>query len=101
MSTVVGTCTDCIVSLPVQPSTSMVFEVSISEGIKSVIKRLGVARGYYPADNLSSLALSLAPGGAYTVGPFTSLLVTTDTPVQVTVVIAGQAMTFNVNSLLI
>lgn len=101
MSTVVGTCEDCIVSLPVQPSTSMVFEVQVSEGIRSVIKRLGFARGYYPADNVGSSGLALAPGGSYSTGPVTSLLVSTDQPIQVTVSVAGQAMTFNVKSLLI
>lgn len=101
MSTVVGTCTDCIVSLPAQPATSLVFQVNVSEGIRGVIKQLGLARGHYPADNIGSTSFALAPGGSYTVGPVTAVFVSTNQPIQVTVSIAGQAMTFNVNSLLI
>jgi hypothetical protein len=101
MSTVVGTCTDCIVSLPVQPKTSLVFAVAVSEGMNGVIKQLGTFRGYYPSDNLSSQSLELTPGSTFTTGKVTAVCIKTNQPLQVTTMTGGVGMTFNVNSLMI
>ena len=103
MSTpVVGTCTDCIISLPPQPLTSLRFRVDVNTGYNKILKHVTTANGYYPSDDLGVQALTLAASSSYahTTG-VTALFVSTDQPLQVTVTIGNAAMTFNVNSLLI
>lgn len=101
MSTVVGTCTDCIVSLPAQPPTSMKFSVSVTEGFNSILKRVGTVNGIYPSASMALDGPTLAPGASYAIGATKSLCIGTSAPLQVTVTVGSITMTFNVNSLLI
>lgn len=103
MSTpVVGTCTDCIVSLPPQPLTSLRFRVDVTTGYNKVLKHVTTANGYYPSDDLGTQTLTLAASSSYSHPTgISALFVSTDQPLQVTVTIGNVALTFNVNSLLI
>jgi hypothetical protein len=66
MSTVVGTCTDCIVSLPAQPITSLKFKIVAQQGNGGIIRTLGTYNAYYPAANISSEQLIvLAESGTF------------------------------------
>jgi hypothetical protein len=66
MSTVVGTCTDCIVSLPTQPLTSLKFKIVAQQGMGGIIRTLGTYNAYYPAANISSEQLIvLAESGTF------------------------------------
>lgn len=101
MSTVIGTCTDCIVSLPVQPTNSLVFTVGIKECNNLVLKRIAQFDLNYPATDITETGVNLAPSGSYTISKVTALCVHTSAPVQVTVSLAGNALTFNVNNVLV
>lgn len=98
---VVGTCTDCIVSLPVQPTNSLVFTVGVKECNNLVLKHVAQFETNYPATDITEMGVNLAPGGSYTTTAVTAVVVNTNAPLQVTVSLAGNAFTFNVNNILV
>lgn len=103
MSTVVGDCTDCIVSLPAIPKRSLSLVVKASVGLNLIRRQVGDFQGFYPADNVSDQAVQLAPSGVF--GPvatgFKSLMIATDQPLQVSVTKAGVTSILTVNSVLV
>lgn len=103
MSTVVGTCTDCIVSLPPIPPRSLSLVVKASVGNNLIRRQVGDFQGFYPANNVSEQVVQLAPASAF--GPVTtgckSLMVATDKPVTVSVTKGGVTSVLTVNSVLV
>jgi len=100
--TVAGTCTDCIINVPNDGPLSLKFKVDIQEGINHLIKHRGQVNGYYPSSELSIQSLQIAPTGSYSpLQSPTSLLVGTDTPVQVTLFRGTISFVLSVNQLLI
>lgn len=99
---VVGTCTDCIISVPNNSPLSLKYKVTVQEGINHVIKHKGDVIGYYPCSSTNVQGLSLAPGATYApTQSATSLLVATDAPVQLTIFRDLVAFTVTVNQLYI
>lgn len=102
MSTVVGTCTDCIVSVPNANPLSLKYTVEVQQGINRLIKNRGTVSGYYPANDQSVQYLVIAAAGSYSPNASTtSLVISTDIPLQVTITRQLASTTFNVNQLLI
>lgn len=104
MSTpVVGTCTDCIVSLPEAPSpNSLRLQVTVGNCYNLILKNFGTFVSNYPAAALTQEFIRLAPGGSYAGAiPFKVLFLYTTNPVQVTVTVAGVTFTYTVNNLLV
>lgn len=99
---VVGTCTDCIISLPPQPKTSMKFSIEVSEGFNAVIKRVGTVIGYYPSDNVTTESVQLTPGSSYTwIQGFGAVCIGTSLPVQATTAFNTIVNTFNIQSVFV
>lgn len=102
MSTVVGTCTDCIVTLPVQPNTSMRYSVVVTEGNNLILKNRGQIDAVYASNTLGAEHVTLGPQQQYTWSqPFSSLCIGTDQPVQVSLMTAVSTVVFTVTKLLI
>lgn len=97
----VGTCTDCIVSLPPQPKTSLVLALEMFECDNLIRKSVARFNGNYPANNLTEVGISIAPGGSFATNPVTAVCVTTDQPLQVTISTNGNLFTMVVNQVLI
>jgi len=99
---VVGTCTDCIISLPPQPKTSMKFAVEVSEGFNAVIKRVGTVIGYYPSNNIGTESIELTPGSSYTWSQgFSAVCIGTSLPLQMTTASGTVVNTFNIQSVFV
>ncbi|BAG41642.1 hypothetical protein [Ralstonia phage phiRSL1] len=94
MTTVVGDCADCIISVPNNSLLSMVYRVSVDEGQNHLIRHRGNVNGYYPAQSVSAQGITLAAGSSHTVNVSTSsILVSTNTPLQMSLVQAGVTVT--------
>jgi len=101
-SEVIGTCGDCIISVPNASTLSLKFKVDIQEGVNHLIRHRGLVNGYYPTTNESVQNLTIATSGSYSPGQScTALLVSTDSPVQLTLNNGSIAMTITVNQLFI
>jgi hypothetical protein len=99
---VVGTCTDCIISVPNNSTLSLKYKVSVQEGINHVIKNKGEVNGYYPCSTTNVQGLTLAPGATYApTQSATSILLSVDAPVQLTIFRDLVAFTVTVNQLFI
>ena len=92
---------DCIVSLPAVPKTSLSFSVNVEEGNNLVRSHVGFFRSTYPSENLAEMGIVLNAGDAYTLSNVSTLCVSTNTPLQVTVRVADSLYTFNVNKMLL
>lgn len=104
MSTVVGDCQDCIISVPNNNPLSLKYSIDIQQGINLIIKHRGHVNGYYPSNQQSIQRVPIAPGGNLTIGgaePPTSVLISTDQLVQVTVIRGTLSTVFNVNQLFV
>jgi len=102
MSDVVGTCGDCIISVPNASPNSLKFSVSVDEGVNKIIKHRANVSGYYPtATGLSVQSITLEPSGTYSPGlPVSALLISCNAPIQATLVSNGVSITLPVNQLL-
>jgi hypothetical protein len=101
MSEVVGTCADCIISVPNAKPLSLKYSMEVVQGTNLVLQNRGTAHGYYPSNLQSVQRMELAAAATYSPGVAPdSLLITTDSPVQVTVVRGTVSTVFNVNSML-
>jgi hypothetical protein len=92
---------DGVVSLPVQPATTMKYEVKVSEGLNSVIRRVGTVSSYIGANTLAAESVTIAPNANVTVTGISSICIGTDAPLQVTLTIGAVSMTIPVNSTLV
>lgn len=102
MATVVGTCTDCIVTLPTQPNTSLRYSVVVTEGNNAILKNRGAIEAVYASNTLGTEFLSLTPQQQYSWSqPFNSLCIGTDQTIQVSLKTAVSTVVFNVSKLLV
>jgi len=101
MSTVVGDCQDCIVSLPTIPQRSMSIQVKALVGNKLIRRSVGDFQGFYPADNVSEQTLSLAPNISFTGPKIAALMIATDQPVTLVLTKDAVVVTLTVNSLFV
>jgi hypothetical protein len=103
MSSVVGSCGDCIISVPNASPLSLKFKVDIQEGLNHIIKHRGLANGYYPTlTGLSVQQIQIAASGSYSPAQTcSSLLISTDTPVTLTLNNESVAITITVSQLFI
>lgn len=92
---------DCIVSLPVQSTTSMRFNMTITEGNNLILKNVGNVNAIYVSDSLAEESVSVAPGQTYAVSSAVmALCVKTDSPVMANLLVNGQGIAFNVTNML-
>jgi hypothetical protein len=94
-------CAECIVTLPVQPTTSLILSAEVREGNNAVLKQVASKTANYPAQNIYEVGVNLAPGASYTIGATSVTCIFTSSPLQVTFSLNGNLTTFNVNNLLI
>jgi hypothetical protein len=101
MSDVVGTCTDCIISVPNAKPLSLKYSMEVVQGTNLVLQNRGTAHGYYPSNLQSVQRMELAAGATYSPGTaIDSLLIATDIAVQVTIVRGTISTVFVVNTML-
>lgn len=60
-------CADCIVTLPPQPTTSMRFNMLISEGQNLVLKHVGAINSTYASDNVAQESVTIQPGAFFSI----------------------------------
>jgi hypothetical protein len=102
MSTVVGTCADCIVSLPPQPTHAVNLRIQTNVSDNLVIRETGAYQQSYANAQSTDLFVSIAASGNYAIPSGTQFLfLRVSSPVAVTAVVAGVSMTFNVNTFLV
>jgi hypothetical protein len=102
MSTVVGDCQDCIVSLPVVSTTSMKLSVQVSMGYNLLLRRVGTYNQVYANDQTLDTFVEIAASGNYAIPNGTQVFfLSVSAPVTVTAVIETISYTFPVQSLLI
>jgi hypothetical protein len=102
MSTVVGTCTDCIVSLPAQPTHAVNLRVQTSTSDNLIIRETGAYQQSYANAQSTDLFVAIAPSGNYAIPSGTQFLfLYASAPVQVLAIDSGVTQTLNVNTFLI
>lgn len=102
MSTVVGNCTDCIVSLPVISTHAVNLRVQTSVSDNMIIRETGAYQQSYANDQSTDLYVQIAASGNYAIPSGTQFLfLRVSAPVSVTAVVAGVSMTFNVATFLV
>lgn len=90
-------CPDCcIISVPVPPKTGLGVTVEITEGRNLIRTRVGYVNHIYHSDSMGEASLTLTPGESYTITSLTSLFVSTDQPVNVTIIADGVSATLGV-----
>jgi hypothetical protein len=60
-------CTDCIVSLPAQSTTSLRFNTTITQGENLVLKNVGTINATYVSDNVAQELVTLQPGEFFSI----------------------------------
>lgn len=60
-------CTDCIVTLPVQSTTSMRFNMTVTEGQNLVLKNVGNINATYVSDNVGEQLVTIQPGEFFSI----------------------------------
>lgn len=97
-----GDCLDCIVSLPVQPTTSMRFSTTITEGQNLVLKNVGTINATYPSDNVAEQSVTIPPGQFYSLSqPLVALCVKVSSTALVNLLASGgTAIAVNVSKML-
>ncbi|WP_391857908.1 hypothetical protein, partial [Vibrio cidicii] len=100
--TVVGTCQDCIVSVPPAPPASLRFRLNVVEGQNLVLKQVGTLSSIYPASGVGAIGQRLTPTTSMTLGPVQGLAIATTAPLTVEVTTPTAVnITFNVNTMLV
>lgn len=105
MSTVVGDCTDCIVSLPVVPKTSLKFGISVARGYNGVIQQSGLFSAVYTADNIAQQSGSLATGASFTpqtsTTGYTAICLSVNQPCTLLLTKGSSSLSVTVNQVLV
>jgi hypothetical protein len=102
MSTVVGTCGDCIVSRPPQPTHAVNLRIQTNVSDNLVIRQTGAYQQSYANAQSTDLFVEIAASGNYAIPAGTQFLfLRVSSPVAVTAVVAGVSMTFNVSTFLV
>lgn len=98
---VVGDCADCIVSLPVQPTTSMRYNMTISEGQNLVLKNVGTLNATYASDNVAQQLVTIQPGQFFSINQkMIALCIKVSSNAVVNLIGSGGAIAFNVSKML-
>jgi hypothetical protein len=94
----VGTCTDCIVSLPSQPTTSMRFQTIITQGQNLVLTNVGTINATYPSNNVAEQQVTIPPGEFFAINqPVLAMCVQVNAPAVVNLILpGGTAIALNV-----
>lgn len=102
MSTIVGSCEDCIISLPAQPTHAVNLRVQTTVSDNLVIRETGAYQQSYANAQSLDMFVQIVASGNYAIPSGTQFVfLHVSSPVAVTAVLAGVNMTFNVNSFLI
>lgn len=92
---------DCIVTLPEQSTTSLRFNMTVTEGQNLVLKNVGTLNAAYPSDNVAEESLTLVPGQTFALNqPVIALCIKTSGLVQVNLIANGVGMAFSVSKML-
>lgn len=92
---------DCIVSLPDQPTTSLRFNMTVTEGQNLILKNVGTINATYASNNVAEEFVTIAPGQTYTVNqPTVALCIKTSALVQANLMVNGQGLAFSVTKML-
>jgi hypothetical protein len=92
---------DCIVTLPEQSTTSLRFNMTVTEGQNLVLKNVGTLNATYPSDNVAEESLTLVPGQTFVLNQSViALCVKTNALVQVNLIVNGIGMAFSVSKML-
>jgi hypothetical protein len=98
----VGDCTDCIVSLPVQSTTSMRFSMTITEGQNLVLKNVGTINATYASDNVAEESVTIPPGEFFSINqPLVALCIRVSSVALVNMIVSGgTAIAMNVSKMI-
>jgi hypothetical protein len=90
-------CLDEIVTLPVQSTTSLRFNMNITQGQNLVLKNVGTLNATYASDNVAQESVTIPPGEFYAVNqPIVALCVQVTAPAMVNLMLSG-GVAFAVN----
>jgi hypothetical protein len=99
---VVGTCQDCIISVPITTKSSMRLSVQVTMGNNLLLRNVGTYNQIYPNDQVLDTFVEIAASGNYSIPLGTQVFfLSVSAPVTVTAVINSMLYTFPVQSLLI
>lgn len=92
---------DCIVTLPDQPTTSLRFNMTVTEGQNLILKNVGTMNATYASNNVAEESLTLIPGQTFNQNqPVVALCIKTTGLVQVNLMVNGVGMAFSVTKML-
>jgi hypothetical protein len=95
-------CSDCIVSLPVQPTTSLRFNTIITQGENLVLKNVGTINATYASDNVAQEIVTIPPGEFFSITQnMTALCIQVSSTAVVNLLVSGgTAVAFNVSKMI-
>lgn len=90
-----------IVSLPNQPTTSLRFNMTVTEGQNLILKNVGTMNATYASEGVAEQSVALPVGTFYSVTqPVVALCVKPSGPITVNLLIGGQGTLLNVTKML-
>jgi hypothetical protein len=95
-------CAECIVTLPVQSTTSMRFNMNITQGENLVLKHVGTINATYASDNVAQELVTILPGAFFSINQnMIALCIQVSSPALVNLIMSGgTAVAFNVSNML-
>lgn len=95
-------CTDCIVTLPVQSTTSMRFNMTVTEGQNLVLKNVGTINATYASDSVAEELITIQPGAFFTITQnMIALCIQVSSTALVNLIMSGgTAVAFNVSKMI-
>jgi hypothetical protein len=95
-------CAQCIVSLPVQSTTSMRFNMNITQGENLVLKNVGTINATYASDNVAQELVTIQPGAFFSITQnLIALCIQVSSTALVNLIMSGgTAVAFNVSNML-
>jgi hypothetical protein len=95
-------CEECIVTLPAQSTTSMRFNMIVTEGQNLVLKNVGTINATYASDNVAEELVTIQPGAFFSINqPLIALCVKVSSVAVVNLIMSGgTAVAFNVSQMI-
>jgi hypothetical protein len=95
-------CTDCIVSLPAQSTTSMRFNMTVTQGENLVLKNVGTINATYASDNVAQELVTIQPGAFFSITQnMIALCIQVSSTALVNLIVSGgTAVAFNVSKMI-
>lgn len=95
-------CTDCIVTLPAQPTTSLRFNMNITQGENLVLKNVGTINATYASDNVAQELVTIQPGAFFSINQsMIALCIKVSSAALVNLIMSGgTAVAFNVSKMI-